>query len=98
MLLLLGLTMAMTEIKVELLMTTASLLLTKELIEYVLMGELTIWVLPLSLSFNSLLAMLIVNFALFRVRECLVRVCDLLELCLCLLWVLLIFIRVELDG
>jgi hypothetical protein len=79
--------------------TTASAT-PKELVEDVLLIEATAAarVLTLRVSLQALLAMLIVNTLLVRVRECLIGICYVLELLLGSIRVVLVLVWVELDG
>ena len=79
--------------------TTASAA-PKELVENVLLVEATAAarVLTLRVSLQALLAMLIVNTLLVRVRECLIGICYVLELLLGSIGVVLVLVWVELDG
>ena len=80
--------------------TTASAA-PKELVEDVLLVEATAAaarVLTLRVSLQALLAMLIVNTLLVRVRECLIGICYVLELLLGSIRVVLVLVWVELDG
>ena len=72
----------------------------KELVEDVLLVEATAAarVLTLRVSLQALLAMLIVNTLLVRVRECLIGICYVLELLLGSIGVVLVLVWVELDG
>ena len=72
----------------------------KELVEDVLLIEATAAarVLTLRVSLQALLAMLIVNTLLVRVRECLIGICYVLELLLGSIGVVLVLVWVELDG
>ena len=95
--------MATAKVELKLLLTTASTSATtsKELIEYVLVAmpsEMPVRVLSLSMPLQTLLAMLIVHLLLLGVTERLVGVCDILELLLGALRIVLVLVRVKLDG
>ena len=71
----------------------------KELVEDVLLVKATaVRVLTLRVSLQALLTMLIVNILLVGIRECLIGICYVLELLLGSIGVVLILVRVELDG
>ena len=90
------------ELEVELLLASASsLTVREELVEHVFMRvttEMPIGILTGGLSLHTFLSMLIVDFAFFRVRENLIGIRDLLELLLRSVWVILVFIRMILNG
>jgi len=89
------------EVELVLLLSPATASATpKELVEDVLLVEATAAarVLTLRVSLQALLAMLIVNTLLVGVRECLIGICYVLELLLGSIGVVLVLVRVELDG
>ena len=71
----------------------------KELVEGVLLVEAAaIRVVTLRVSLQALLTMLIVYPLLIGIRECLIGICYVLELLLGPIGVILVLVRVELDG
>ena len=71
----------------------------EELVEDVLLVESTaVRILTLRVSLQALLAMLIVNTLLVGIRECLIGICYVLELLFGSIGVVLVLVRVELDG
>ena len=71
----------------------------EELVEDVLLVESTaVRILTLRVSLQALLAMLIVNTLLVRIRECLIGICYVLEFLFGSIGVVLVLVRVELDG
>ena len=71
----------------------------KELVEGVLLVEAAaVRVVTLRVSLQALLTMLIVNPLLIGIRECLIGICYVLELLLGPIGVILVLVRVELDG
>ena len=88
------------EVELVLLLSPATASATpEELVEDIVLVEATaIRVLTLRVSLQALLAMLIIYTLLVWVRECLVGICYILELLLGSIRVVLVLIRVELDG
>jgi hypothetical protein len=88
------------EVELVLLLSPATAFTSpKELVENVLLVEATtIRVLTLRVSLQALLTMLIVNTLLVGIRECLIGICYVLELLLGSIGVVLVLVRVELDG
>ena len=89
-------TVAEVELKVLLAAAAPTSAPAKELIKKVLLVEVR--VLTLGMTFQALVAMLIVYLSLFGIRECLIGVCDILELLLGALWIVLVLIGMKLDG
>ena len=85
-------------LEVEVLLASLLPLLTEELVEHVFMAVVPVGVLPLLLSFESLFSVLVVDGALLWVGEGLVGISYLLEVGLRLVRVVLVLVRVELDG
>ena len=85
-------------LKVKVLLSSTSPASSKELIEHIFMTEvpMTRRIPSLLLPFDSLLTMLIIHPPLFGVTECLVGICNGLELFLCTVGVVLVFVWVEL--
>lgn len=96
-------TASTSEVELEMLLSSASSSATtaaEELIKYVLMtvpAVLSIRVLALSMSLQTLITMLVIDLFLFGVAESLVGVCDILEFLFCTLWIILVFIRVKFN-
>lgn len=107
-LLLMALMVSKVELEVLLMMissataTTLSLSPAKELIEEILMIEMEVTaascILPRLLPLDSLLAMLIIDLSLLGIRESLIGICNLLELCLRPLRVMLVLVWMKLNG
>lgn len=94
---------ATTEVELKMLLAAASSSTapSEELIENVFVAvpsEMPVRVLPLRVPLQTLLAMLIVDPLLLGITECLVGVCDILELLLGALRIVLVLVRVKLDG
>ena len=83
---------------IVLLASPTSAATSEELVEEVILIEAPTRVLSLILPLHPLLTMLIIDFALFRVRESLICVCNILEFFLCPLGIVLILVGVELDS
>lgn len=88
------------EMKLLLSSTATPSLLSKELIENILMteaSEVSIGILTLCLPLHTLLTMLIINPPLLRVRKGLICICNFLKLGLSTIRVILVLIRMEFD-
>jgi hypothetical protein len=97
-----------SEVELEMLLATATTLLSewssasKELIEDVIMVEPTStspsWVLAFLFILDSFFSILIIDGFLIRVREGLVGISDLLELDLGFLWIVLVLVWMVFDS
>jgi len=85
-------------LKVEVLLSPTSSAPSEELIKHIFMTEvpMTGGISSLLLSLDTLLTMLIINSSLFGIAECLIGVCNGLELFLGTVRVVLVFVGVEL--
>ena len=86
-------------LEMEVLLSSTSSASSEKLIEHIFMTEMAVtrWVSSLLLSLDSLFTVLIVNSSLFGIAECLIGVCNGLELFLGTFWIVLVFVGMELD-